>query len=282
MSQPVTEAGGSFGRVSLVDIDRPVGGHAHPQCHALFKLGGVDTVFEVDGRRYPMRDGSAILVNAWQPHAYPFEARRPGAAQVLALYIEPAWLERVDPWFGASARRDFFPAGCIAVPPRIRVLSSALAEELRGSRADPSRACTLVRQLMAALAVDFSRFRDFPAWARHAAAAVSDHRIRKAMRIIGEQAHADLDLAEVARSASLSRPHFFELFRRSLGVTPGVYRNVVRMESAYRALLRTDQAIGHIGAALGFSAHAHFTRFFRENHGVSPDAYRRAAWRIEA
>lgn len=46
--------------------------------------------------------------------------------------------------------------------------------------------------------------------------------------------------------------------------------------------LRTDEAIGSIGAALGFSAHAHFTRFFRESHGVSPDAYRRAAWRIEA
>jgi AraC family transcriptional regulator len=104
MSQPISEAGGSFGRVSLVDVDRPVAAHAHPQCHALFKVGGADSVFEVDGRRCPLAEGVGVLVNAWQPHSYPL----PAGTQVLALYIEPAWLTRFDASFAAAARRDFF------------------------------------------------------------------------------------------------------------------------------------------------------------------------------
>jgi AraC-like DNA-binding protein len=211
MSQPLSEAGGAFGRVSLVDIDRPVASHAHPQCHALFKLRGVDTVFE-DAHR------------CWRS-----TSNRRGSSS----------------WIAGSARRH---AATSSRPPA---------------------------------SMRFSRFRDFPAWARAAANAVSDHRVRKAMHIIADQPGADLDLGQVARSVALSRAHFFELFRHNLGVPPRVYRNVVRMERAYRALLSTDDPVGHIGAALGFAAHPHFTRFFRENHGVSPEAYRRVAWRMD-
>ena len=277
MSRPISEAAGSFGRVSLVDIDRPVASHAHPQCHALFKVGGADSVFEVDGRRYPLADGAGVLVNAWQPHSYPV----PAGTQVLALYVEPAWLARSDRSFAAAARRDFFPSPALAVPPAVARLVLALAEELRGARAEPRRALALLELLMTGLAARFSRYRSFPAWARSAAASVGDRRIRKAMRLIAERCGAPCDMGGVARDAALSRPHFFELFRASLGVTPGVYRSVVRMERAYRALLEREVPVGDIGKSLGFSAPSHFTRFFRDNHGVAPDAYRRVAWRVE-
>lgn len=278
MSKPLSEAGGSFGRVSLVHIDRPVAAHAHPQCHALFKVGGADSAFEVDGRRYPLAAGVAVLVNAWQPHSYPLTA----GTLVLALYIEPAWLARFDVSFGAAARRDFFPSPAIAVPRAIEQLVLALAEELRGMRAEPQRALRLLELLMTELAVRFSRYRSFPAWARSGAAAVADRRVRKAMQLIAERCDAPCDMAAIARDAALSRPHFFELFRASLGVTPGVYRSVMRMERAYRALLESETPIGDIGKDLGFSAHSHFTRFFRSNHGVAPEAYRRVAWRVES
>lgn len=278
MSHPLSEAGGAFGRVSLMDIDRPVAMHAHPQCHALLKVGGFDSMFEVEGRRYPLINGTAVLVNAWQPHAYPFE--EPGRALVLALYIEPGWLAELDAAFGASARRDYFASNCVALPQRTGSLALDLAAELMGSRAEPGRACDLLRALMVELTLRFSRYRDFPAWARAAACAVGDRRIRKAMSLIAERAAAPIDMADVARAAALSRPHFFELFRRSLGVTPNAFRNVLRMERAYRALLDGAEPVGAIAAELGFAAHAHFTRFFRQNHGVSPEAYRRVAWTI--
>src|SRR5918999_1724122 len=205
MSQPLSEAGGSFGRVSLVDIDRPVAAHAHPQCHALFKVGGADSMFEVDGRHYPLADSVGVLVNAWQPHSYPM----PAGTQVLALYIEPAWLARFDASFAAAARRDFFRSPAIAVPVTTSHLILGLAEELRGTRAEPRRALDLLERLMTDLAVRFSRYRDFPAWARSGAGTVPDRRIRKAMSLIAERSSAPCNMGSVARDAALSRPHFF-------------------------------------------------------------------------
>ena len=264
--------------MSLVEVDRPVASHAHPQCHALFKVGGADSVFQIDGQRYPLAEGVAVLINAWQPHSYPVTA----GTLVLALYIEPAWLARFDASFGAAARRDFFLSPAIAVPRAVAQIVLALAEELRGVRAEPQRALRLLELLMTELTVRFSRYRSFPAWARSSAAAVADRRVRKAMQLIAERCGAPCDMAVIARDAALSRPHFFELFRASLGVTPGVYRSVVRMERAYQALLESEIPVGDIGKELGFSAHSHFTRFFRSNHGVAPEAYRRVAWRMES
>lgn len=279
MSQPLTEAGGSFGRVSLMDIDRPVAVHAHPQCHALFKLEGADGEFEVDGQRVPLAQGCAVLVNAWQAHGYPF--RGPGPSRVLALYIEPAWLARFQSSFSAAARRDFFRRPCVALPASMLVLVHGLAEELCGAHAAPRRAAALLQALMSELASRYSRHGEFPLWARGAEATVADHRVRKAMRLIAERTSGAFDAEQLAREVALSRPHFFELFRRGLGVTPNVYRNVVRMERAYKALLGSAAQIGDIASALGFPAHPHFTRFFRDNHGVSPAAYRLAAWQVD-
>jgi len=276
----MSEGSGLFGRVSLMDIDRPVGAHAHPQCHALFKIDGDDSVFEVEGQRYPMSLDTAVLVNAWQAHSYPFMSGAQGRTRVLALYVEPGWMARVDPSFQSSARRDYFREPCVRLPAALWRAVRELADELGGTRSDPVRACMLLQGIMVELTVRYSRHREIPAWARTASSTISDYRIRRALGAIAERAGTRLAMSEVAREVAMSRPHFFEAFRRSVGITPNAYRNVLRMERAYRSLLETSAPVSRIAGELGFSVHPDFTRFFRMNHGVSPDAYRRAAWRM--
>lgn len=280
MSRPMSEGSGLFGRVSLMEIDRPVGTHAHPQCHALFKIDGDDSVFEVEGQRYPMSVDTGVLVNAWQPHSYPFMRGPHSRARVLALYVEPTWMAHVDASFQSSTRRDFFREPCVRLPTAVRQHVRDLADELSGVRSDPVRACAILQGIMVQLTVRYSRYREIPAWARNFSSTISDYRIRKAVGVIAERAATRFDVIEVAREVAMSRPHFFEVFRRSLGITPNAYRNVLRMERAYRSLLETSIPVNRIASELGFSVHADFTRFFRMNHGVSPDAYRGAAWRM--
>jgi AraC-like DNA-binding protein len=280
MSRPMSEGSGLFGRVSLMEIDRPVGAHAHPQCHALFKIGGDDSVFEVEGRRYPLSVDTAVLVNAWQPHSYPFTPGSQGRSRVLALYVEPSWMGAVDASFQTSTRKDFFREPCVVLPAVIQQHVRELAAEMGGPRLDSGRACVLLQQIMVQLTARFSRHRELPAWARDISWTIGDHRIRKALTIIAERAATRLDLGAVAREIAMSRPHFFEVFRKSVGITPNAYRNVLRMERAYRSLLETSIPVNRIASSLGFSVHADFTRFFRTNHGVSPEAYRGAAWRL--
>jgi AraC-like DNA-binding protein len=275
----MSEGSGAFGRVSLMDIDRPVGRHAHPQCHALFKIAGDDSAFEIEGQRYPMCADTAVLVNAWQAHSYPFEPAAQGRCLVLAFYVEPAWMAQADPSFMCAARRDFFRDPCVRIPLPVRQRVRELAAELRSERCDAERACRLIQAIMVELTVRYSRHSEIPSWARSFAVGIADRRIRKALALIGERATTGLDTGALAREVSMSRPHFFDAFRRSVGITPNSYRNVLRMEQAYRLLLETPAPVGRIAGELGFAVHADFTRFFRANHGVAPDAYRRAAWR---
>jgi AraC-like DNA-binding protein len=76
------------------------------------------------------------------------------------------------------------------------------------------------------------------------------------------------------RGAGLSRAQFFRLFETSLGVSPKLYLNVVRMERALDAVMREDTPLGELSERFGFPEPAHFTRFFRDHAGVSPREFR--------
>ncbi|MBC7779351.1 MAG: helix-turn-helix transcriptional regulator [Proteobacteria bacterium] len=86
-----------------------------------------------------------------------------------------------------------------------------------------------------------------------------------------------LDLEHLARACGLSRPHFFELFRRDLQLSPGVFWNMLRMEQALARLDACNTPLSTVAADLGFSAQSNFTRFFRDIQGVAPLEYRRVA-----
>ena len=85
-----------FGRVALLDMDAPLIGHAHHHCHILIKAGGADSAFNVRGERAPLTDESAVLVNAWEHHAYEHDAPPGQRTLILALYIEPSWLAELQ------------------------------------------------------------------------------------------------------------------------------------------------------------------------------------------
>ncbi len=123
MSTALRIAHGAFGRVALLDMDRSLVRHAHPHCHVLIKAEGADTQFAVGDSLVPLTGEQAVLVNAWEPHAYVHDQKRPRTI-ILALYIEPAWLKTFRPNWAASGAPDFFdkPAGEISprIPARIR------------------------------------------------------------------------------------------------------------------------------------------------------------------
>ena len=57
-------------------------------------------------------------------------------------------------------------------------------------------------------------------------------------------------------------------------MTPAVFANVLRVETAVAAVGQGEDSIGAISAELGFDAQSHFTRFFRPHLGITPSAYR--------
>ncbi len=119
---------GSFGRVALLDMDRTLVTHSHHECHVLVKAAGADTFFNVNGRRVPLTDRHAVLVNAWQPHFYDHQAGA-GPTQILALYIEPAWLAEIQHSLALSAHPGFFSQAGIELNSKNRRLADYLIAE---------------------------------------------------------------------------------------------------------------------------------------------------------
>jgi AraC family transcriptional regulator len=264
---------GIFGRAVLVDLDRTVVAHAHPHCHVLMNVSGVDSGFRVGGQDYPMTEDIAVLVNSWEPHGFPHAAGTPGCT-MLGLYIDIDWLAHVDRTFGVSGNRYFFPHPCCRLPPGLRVQAYGIAESLKSGAMEIGDYEPLLLSLMIGVIENFSIWRELRHTRQATGPEISDFRLRRALRFMGEHLYEPVSMEQVARACCLSRPHFFELFGRAVGVTPNIYYSALRMEAAYKALPNTDMPLGHVAARLGFSAPSHFTRFFSNNLGIPPSEYR--------
>lgn len=275
MSNALRIAYGEFGRVALLDMDASLVRHAHPQCHVLIKAKGADTHFMVGDAKTLLTDLSAVLINAWEPHAYLHDPIRPRTV-ILALYIEPRWLSFFRPNWAASGAPGFFEQTCGRITPRIRRWADELSALMLDAPAARAMQERLVSQLMIAVIEQFVPWRTISLRDFEKSSWI-DWRIRKALATIRCDPSAISDITSLARASGLSRAHFFRLFERSVRVTPRVFLNVVRMETAVSDVMRGDVPMAEVSGRLGFSAPPHFTRFFRDHAGAAPSEFRAIA-----
>lgn len=273
---------GRFGRVALLDSDMDLVTHTHPQCHVLIKASGADTSYQVGNARHRLTADTLVLVNAWEPHAklHPPCGER---STVLALYIEPDWLSGLDRDLTISGLRGFFPRACVRIPANVRSLAGRLvAEMFDDTPGEVARARWEIAlfELMMSVIYAFSARRDRIEIYRASLRRPSDARINRAIRFMREHLDNGLSFDELARMCSLSRPHFFFLFKECTSVSPALYLNTLRMESALGRLSSAGTAINRLSESLGFSEPNHFTRFFRQNLGIPPSEYRRRVERF--
>lgn len=266
---------GSFGRVALMDSDRDLVTHAHPQCHVLIKAGGSDTTFQVGAEKYVLNEETVVLVNAWVPHSK-IHSPADGRSRVLALYIEPGWLADICPEAPPSTMPGFFTASCAVLSPRLRELADRLvAVTFEDSTTRPDEWEAALADLMQAIVQAYATSKNcIPAF-RAAQRRISDHRIARAVSFMKEHLGESFSSEQLARMHSLSRPHFFSLFKECTTMSPALYMNMLRMETALHRLADDTVSINNLSGSLGFSEPHHFTRFFRHNIGIPPTEYRR-------
>jgi AraC-like DNA-binding protein len=196
---------------------------------------------------------------------------------ILALYIDCAWLARAHSQLSVSSLPHFFPQACVGISPRIRELADDLAVQMLCMDDVPQE--RLEEQLFDLVISVIDRFSEWrnAATLMRSAPRRSDPRIRRAISYMQGHVGEALDMEALASHSSLSRAHFFALFRSCTNLTPALYANVLRMESAIEGLSRADTSAAELSYRLGFSAQSHFTRFFRQHLGITPTEYRRKA-----
>ena len=276
MSAAVRILQGKFGRVALLDMDRPLVTHGHSQCHVLIKVSGEDTFFSVRDKSYPLTDQTAVLVNSWEPHAYTYHDPDAPGTIILALYIEPIWLGGIESALISSGRPGFFPQPCVEISKPIRKLSNQLAMQmLYGEQLSAQQLELLLSNLMISVIDAFSEWRNFTDMRKVALPHAPDSRIRRALTYMRNNVGDELDIDKLAAEACLSRAHFFKLFQQDTSLTPNLYVNVLRMEAAIEGLTQTRNSLASLSDSLGFNAQSHFTRFFQQHLGALPSQYRK-------
>lgn len=270
---------GRFGRIALLEMNRSLVTHAHRACHLLFKAGGEDTAFQVRDKTCHLTDTTAVVVNAWEQHAYTHVCGDRDA-QILALYIDPSWLASIDRHLIVSAHAEFFSNPSVEIGSHIanqvRDMSSGMMsfEDLNQEHMEEA-----VFRLVVEVADAYSNRKALSP--EHINVYANDYRIRRAIKWLRDRAGQPLDIDAMAKEAGLSRSHLFERFKRVTGLTPAMFLNTLRMEAAHPMLTDYDRPLIDVGLELGFEAQGNFSRFFRDHQGITPSEYRRVTQLVD-
>lgn len=270
MSHAVSVCHGEFGRAALYRLDSTITTHAHREGHLIFRIDGADARLELGEEATCVTEAYGATVSPWEPHSYHLPENQEQLC--LVLYIKPKWF--LENSASAGYALKFGSAKLVLtaeINDLVRHLTSLLLENDDTSEFD--------ELLFGLTKASFDQ-----SWAKceenarvDASMRSSDHRVRRSLRMMQEFVGEAIEMEALARNVGLSRPHFFKLFKQSMGVTPNVYINTLRSERAINYLLLGDRTITDIAFDLGFSSQASFTRFFSSNVGIAPSDYRRVA-----
>jgi AraC-like DNA-binding protein len=270
MSTALAVCHGSFGRVTVYRLNKPMRTHAHREGHLTFHLGGPPAVVTIADVPHLVDETSGVAINPWQPHSFqPCSEDKP--AVFLVAYICDRWLDQDHEGRGSLR----FGANALRVGTTIRSICASLAHTLV-----TNASYRIVNRYLNQL-LDASFDESWKAGGRSGVMARAqppiDFRVRKSLRLLDDGLARGIELNAVARDAGLSRPHFFKLFRENTGVTPALYANTMRVERALDRLMSSQASVTDIGFELGFSSQSHFTHFFSAHVGIAPTQYRTVA-----
>jgi AraC-like DNA-binding protein len=105
---------------------------------------------------------------------------------------------------------------------------------------------------------------------------LSDPRIAPAIRQMHVHVSRSWTVAQLAKSAGLSRSAFFERFTRTVGTSPMEYLLTWRMAMARTLLRQEDLGISEVAERIGYSSASTFSTAFSRHVGQPPRQYARA------
>jgi transcriptional regulator GlxA family with amidase domain len=101
-----------------------------------------------------------------------------------------------------------------------------------------------------------------------------NERIRDVVSHIAKNPGSDLTVERLGELAGMSPRNFTRVFAREIGMTPGKFVEVSRLESARRYLEQSTMPVGEIAHACGYSTTDGMRLAFDRNLGVTPREYR--------
>lgn len=99
--------------------------------------------------------------------------------------------------------------------------------------------------------------------------------INQAKVIMKEDLSCSKDLEKIATSLDISYSLFRREFKRQCGISPGQYRQELKLAKAKELLYSTNLSIAEISSRLHFESLGQFSTFFKKKTGVPPLEFRK-------
>src|SRR5690606_18279678 len=106
---------------------------------------------------------------------------------------------------------------------------------------------------------------------------LADAQLAPAIRQMHAQLSRSWTVAQLAKTAALSRSTFFERFTRAVGIPPMEYLLAWRMAVARELLRRGDARIAEVAERVGYGSASAFSTAFTRHTGQPPSHYARAS-----
>ena len=215
---------------------------------------------ETEGERLTARAGQAVLIDCNKPHRYHSDT----GWHALWVHFDGA---PAKGYFSLILRQN----GRVFATHRLQEAHEALQGIFdmfhHGQPLSETRMALYLTQALTALAES----------AEPAIASGEAGPIHRAVELINRRVGEEPSVTELARMVGLSEYHFIRVFRQLMGVTPGQYIIISRMNHAKYLLKTTALSVGEIAAMAGYSSESMFTAAFRRTQGVTPTHYRTGA-----
>jgi AraC-like DNA-binding protein len=153
---------------------------------------------------------------------------------------------------------------------RLSVLVSLVGEEASEQRSGRDLVLTRLVEVLLVEALRLTPGEEAPPGLLRG---LADPRVAPAIRQMHSQLTRAWTVAQLARTAGLSRSAFFERFTRTVGSAPMEYLLAWRMAVARDLLRREDLAIGEIAERVGYGGASTFSTAFSRHTGVAPTGY---------
>ena len=85
----------------------------------------------------------------------------------------------------------------------------------------------------------------------------------------------NFSISNAARECNMSVSSFAHKFKETVGISPGGYRILLRLERSRKMLETTNMSIEEIATANGFCDGNYLGRLFRKRYGMSPRTHRK-------
>jgi AraC-like DNA-binding protein len=240
--------------------------HTHETYAVAAIVEGCETFFHRGEQRFAHAGSIAVVC----PDELHDGAPHGGGFQYRTLYPSPELMREIaeDVAGRSLARPPWFPRSVVQDPELAWALAqlhaSLCREETRTSVMEQdTRLVDFLGKLVA-------RWADLDApWP----VSRESRSVARAREYLDAHSGEEVELAEIARVAGLSRSHFIRAFRQETGLTPHAYLMDRRFRTATR-LLGKGEAPGDVAAVCGFFDQSHLNRVFKARMAVTPGAYR--------